>query len=238
MDEKKSNGPKESVTKPKTNVAESKVRSESTGKPSKGGSKMNQKKDTTKEVAAKNNGHSNGKREIRLSDMPVVKLTKKAFGELDGAGLVERMIDPANEAINRISRERALELLTTRIKAGKIKITGAALMDLTFKRVVVEGVDPEALKDVRGVATENAKVTLTQDEFNALTPEQTAAYVEQYTHKRSAANKYVPAYIGAGMPMTAEDVVWLTCGRVAIAGVTVETKGKKSEAVTDGVKFD
>jgi len=237
---------KKEDTKPKVTKVEAST--------DKGGSKMTKKEITPepeatnveeapvteKEEAVTNgNGKSNGARDIKLADMPVVKLTKKAFGELDGPGLVDKLIDPKNPAINRISRERAHEMLVTRIKAGKIKITNAAaLMDLTYKRVVVAGVTDGALKDVRGVSVEKAPVKLTAEEFAALKPAQIANYVGLYTHKRSAAGKYIPAYIRAGMPMTAENVVWLTCGRVAIAGVELpKAAGKKSAAVTDGVSF-
>lgn len=187
-------------------------------------------KETTK---AKNNG--NHKRVVKLADMPGIKLTKKAFGELSPTDLVAKMIDPTNPDINRIGRERAKAMLVDRIKEGRIKINEPAiLMHLTFNSVRVAGVTTNGF----GFSVKNAKVKLTKAEFKALTAEQIAAYVEQYSHKRRVADSIIPAYIAAGMPMSAEDVVYLTCGRVAVAGVTVTTASKKQPVPTTGVQFD
>jgi hypothetical protein len=186
-----------------------------------------------------NNGNgSYGKREVKLADMKTIELTQAAFGKLTPTGLVAKLINPKNPAINVISRERAKDMLVERITAGKVKLTAAALMDLTYKNVIVEGVAPEALKGVRGVAPENAKETLTQEQFGKLKPAKVAAYVEKFTHKRRVAGSIIPAYILAGMPMSAEDVVYITNSRVAVEGVVVKAaNGAKSEAIVEGVEF-
>lgn len=187
----------------------------------------------------KNDGKSNGAREIRLADMPKVKLTQAEFAKLDPKGIVDAMVDPKNPAINRIGRERAKAALIERIEAGKIKITPASLMDLTYKNVRVEGVAPAVEKKIRGV--KDAEVTLTTEEFSKVTPKQIVEWVGKYTHKRRVAGTIIPTYILAGMPVTAEDVVILTNGRVEIEGVanrsTGRGGGKKAEAVTEGVEF-
>jgi len=189
---------------------------------------------TTKTNAkTKNNG--NGSRAVKLADMKVIELTKEAFDALSPEDLVAKMIDPANPDINRISRERAKALLVKRIKEGKIKITDAKiLMHLTFNSVRVNGVETNGF----GFSEANAKVKLTKKAFGELTPVQIAAHVEKYTHKRRVADSIFPAYIKAGMPVTAEDVVYLTCGRVAIEGVTIQTASKKQPVPTTGVQFD
>jgi len=194
------------------------------------------KETTPKAVKAKKNGNNgNHKRVVKLADMPVIKLTKKAFGELSPADLVAKMIDQANPDINRISRERAKAMLVDRIKEGRIKVNKAEiLMHLTFNSVRVAG----AKTNGYGFSAENAKVKLTKKAFNELTAAEIAAYVEQYTHKRRVADRIFPAYIAAGMPMSAEDVVYLTCGRIAVAGVTVQTASKKQPVPTNGVQFD
>jgi hypothetical protein len=219
----------------------------------KGKVKVNVDKDTTEEVAAKateedaptteeevtmTNGNGNGsygKRAVKLADMPTIELTKAAFGKLTPEELVATLIDSDDPTINRISRERAKAELVERIKASRIKIGALAIADLTYKNVVVKGVElPTA---IRGVS--EPKVTLTEDEFGKLKPEDVAAHVEKYAHKRRVANVIIPDYILAGMPMTAEDVVSITNGRVAIKGVVVQKAGNaQAHAVTTGVQFD
>lgn len=186
-------------------------------------------------MAQSNGNGSYGKRQVKLANMPTVELTKAAFGKLDATALVATLIDPDNSAINRISRERGKALLLERIKAGRVKVNEVALADLTYKNVVVDGV--ELPKEVRGVS--KPKVTLTKAEFDKLTPTGVAAHVESYTHKRRIANVIIPDYILAGMPMSAEDVVSITNGRVAIKGVVVQKSGNApAHAITEGVQFD
>lgn len=186
-------------------------------------------------VSSSNGNGSYGKRSVKLADMPIINLTKAAFGKLDAAGLVATLIDAENPLINRISRERAKDELVERITAGRIKLNEVALADLTYKNVVVEGV--ELPKSIRG--NSEPKVTLTADAFNKLKADAVAAYVEKYTHKRRVANVIIPDYITAGMPMTAEDIVSITNGRVAIKGVVIQRAGNApAHAVTEGVKFD
>ncbi len=196
-------------------------------------------KDKGDSTMTKNNGNgSYGKREVKLTDMETIELTKAAFDKLTPVGLVAKLIDPKNPAINVISRERAKDLLTKRIAAGKVRLTAAALMDLTYKNIIVEGVGPEALKGVRGVAPENSKETLTKEQFGKLKPAKVAAYVDTFTHKRRIANAILPAYIKAGMPMSAEDVVYITNSRITIEGVVVKAaNGTKAEAIVEGVEF-
>lgn len=197
-------------------------------------SAKDEKEDTkvTKTNGSKSNGY--GKRVVKLADMEIIELTKAAFDKLTPAGLVAKMIDPKNPAINRISRERAHAMLIERIEAGRITVTSVILADLTYKNVVVEGVAIPA--KVRGVI--EPKITLTQEQFDKAEPKEIAAYVDKYTHKRRAADTIIPDYIVAGMPMTAVDVVSLTNGRVAVKGVEVPKAGNaKVHAVTEGIQF-
>lgn len=222
----------EATTKPEASV----VTEQATASPVTDDTVTNGKGDST--MTTTNGNGSYGKRDVKLADMKTTTLTKAAFSKLTPVGLVAKLIDPKNDAINRISRERAKDMLTKRIAAGKVKLTAAALMDLTYKNIRVEGVAPDALKGVRGVAPENSKETLTQEQFSKLKPAKVAAYVETFTHKRRIANAIFPAYIKAGMPMSAEDVVYVTNGRVAIEGVVVKTaNGTKAEAIVEGVEF-
>lgn len=195
-------------------------------------STKDEKEDTKVTKTNGNNGY--GKRIVKLADMEIIELTQAAFDKLTPAGLVAKMIDPKNPAINRISRERAHAMLIERIEAGRITVTGASLADLTYKNVVVAGVAIPAR--VRGVI--EPKVTLTEEQFGKLKAKEVAAYVDKFTHKRRVADAIIPDYITAGMPMTAVDVVSLTNGRVAVKGVEVPKAGNaKASAVTEGIKF-
>jgi len=218
-------GSSSSATTPKVD----KTKTEAT---TKGGSTV---AEATTPKVVKTNGNGNHSRTVKLADMKVINLTKKAFGELTPEQLVTKIIDPTDPNINRLSRERAKAMLVKRIEDGKIKITNAeVLMHLTFNSVRVEGVETNGF----GFKAENAKVRLTQEAFDKLTAKKIASYVELYTHKRRIADSIIPAYIKVGMPMTAEDVVYLTCGRINIAGVTVQTASKKQPVPTTGVQFD
>lgn len=214
-----------------------KTKTEATATTTTGGSTMTKTAATTTPKVDKTNGNGNGNhsRTVKLADMKVVNLTRKAFGDLTPEQLVTKIIDPTDPNVNRLSRERAKAMLVKRIEDGKIKITDAeVLMHLTFNSVRVDGVDTNGF----GFKAENAKVKLTQEEFSKLTPKQIASYVEQYSHKRRIADSIIPAYIKVGMPMSAEDIVYLTCGRINIAGVTVQTTSKKQPVPTTGVQFD
>lgn len=215
-----------------TNVSEEETASDKTQvEPS---STKDEKEDTkvTKTNGSSNNGY--GKRVVKLADMEVIELTQAAFDKLTPTGLVAKMIDPKNSAINRISRERAHAMLIKRIEAGRITVTSVSIADLTYKNVVVAGVAIPA--KVRGVI--EPKITLTEENFSKLTPKEVAAYVDKFTHKRRVADVILPDYIIAGMPMTAVDVVSLTNGRIAVKGVEVPKAGNaQSHAITEGIKF-
>ena len=192
-----------------------------------------------KEITMEN--HSNGKRKVILANMPKVRFTMDEFNKLDPKGIVDVLIDPKNPAINRIGRERAQKFLIDRISKENIKVTPAALMDLTYKNVRVNGIDSITEKKIRGV--KEPKVTLTTEEFQQLTPEKIVEWVGKYTHKRRIADSIIPSYIAAGMPVTAEDVVYLTNGRVEIEGITNPTyrggsgRGKKASVIVEGLAF-
>jgi hypothetical protein len=169
-----------------------------------------------------------GVSKMRLSEITPIAITTDEFTAKSPQELVDLMID-------RLSQERAKAELISRIREKRIKINEAStLMDWTYKNVTVEGVTAK----VRGV--KNAKVTLTADQFNSLTPEQKAAYVNQYAHKRRVAGDIMPQLIIKGMPITPRDLVWLTNERVTIEGVTIQNhnaNGKRNQALTDGVEF-
>lgn len=193
------------------------------------------KDEKEKTKVAKTNGNNGyGKRIVKLADMEIIELTQAAFDKLTPTGLVAKMIDPKNSAINRISRERAHAMLITRIEGGRITVTSVSIADLTYKNVVVDGV--AIPPKVRGVI--EPKVTLTEEQFGKLKAKEVAAYVDKFTHKRRVADIIIPDYIIAGMPMTAVDVVSLTNGRIAVKGVEVPKAGNaKSHAVTEGIQF-
>ncbi len=189
---------------------------------------------TEEEVTVIKGNGSYGKRKVKLADMEIVSFTQTAFSKLDPKGLVAALIDPDNPEINRISRERAKDELVKRIQTGRIILNPVALADVTYKNIVVKGV--KLPKTVRGVS--EPKEALTEDAFDKLTAEAIAAYVEKYTHKRRVANVIIPDYIIAGMPMSAEDVVSITNGRVAVKGVVVQRAGNApATAITEGVEF-
>jgi hypothetical protein len=175
-------------------------------------------------ITIKLNG--NGVSKMKLSEVTPIAITMDEFTAKSPQELVDLVSD-------RLSQERAKAELISRIREERIKINEpSTLMDWTYKNVTVEGVTAK----VRGV--KNAKITITLDQFNALTPEEKAAYVNQYAHKRRIAGDIMPQLIIKGMPITPRDLVWLTNERVTIEGVTIQNHyGKRNQALTDGVEF-
>ena len=167
-----------------------------------------------------------GVSKIKLSEITPINLTMDEFTAKSPQELADLVSD-------RLSQERAKAELITRIREERIKINEpSTLMDWTYRNVSVDGTKAK----VRGV--KNAKITLTLDQFNALTPEQKAAYVNQFAHKRRVAGDIMPQLIIKGMPITPRDLVWLTNERVTIEGITIQNHyGKRSQALTDGVEF-
>jgi len=167
-----------------------------------------------------------GSDKVKLSDLEPIALTQEEFKSKTSQELAS-LID------GRLSRERAKVELVGRIREGRIKIKEAStLMDWTYKGVSVDGVKAK----VRGI--KKPEVTLTQEQFDALSDAEKAGYIEQYTHKRRVAESILPELIRRGMPLSAKDVVYLTNGRIAIEGVVIEGRNnKKQVALTDGVEF-
>ena len=167
-----------------------------------------------------------GVSKMKLSEVTPIAITMDEFTAKSPQELADLVSD-------RLSQERAKAELITRIREERIKINEPpTLMDWTYRNVCVEGVKTK----VRGV--KNAKVTLTLDQFNALSPEEKAGYVNQYAHKRRVAGDIIPQLIIKGMPITPRDLVWLTNERVTIEGITIQNHyGKRSQALTDGVEF-
>ena len=200
-----------------------------------GGTKtMKEKKGTTvnpkpnAKVATPTTG---GKVTMKLQDLKPNKLSTEAFAALDAKGLYAEM---CTKPQNRISRERGKELLVERIGNGKINsITPEAMMDWTYKAVTVKDVTI----DSQGFTPETAKKTLTKAEFKALDAKGKAALIKEFTHKRRAADIIIPDLILKGMPLKGEDVVYLTCGRVEIEGITLAAKARQVHAITEGVEF-
>ncbi len=167
-----------------------------------------------------------GVSKMRLSEVTPINLTMDEFTAKSPQELADLVSD-------RLSQERAKAELISRIREERIRINEpSTLMDWTYKNVNVEGTKAK----VRGV--KNAKITITLDQFKALSPEQKAGYVNQFTHKRRIASDILPQLIIKGMPITPRDLVWLTNERVTIEGVTVQNHyGKRNQAITDGVEF-
>jgi len=163
---------------------------------------------------------------MKLSEIQPITLTLDEFKSKTAQEIASLMH-------NRISRERGKAELTARIRDGRIRITvPEVLADWSFKNVVVEGMNSK----IRGVKT--PKVTLTKEQFTDLTNPEKADFIEEYTHKRRIASDIIPQLIIKGMPVSPEDVVRLTCGRILIDGVVVERKGNgRQPAITNGVEF-
>jgi len=192
----------------------------------KGEGKMAKKAGTTKASTATISPRGNGG--VKLSDLKLISLSMEELEKKTAQELADLITVPDN----RLSRERSKQELVSRIASGRIKVgEPSTLMDWTFKNVQIEGVDAK----VRGV--KEAKVTLTQEQFNALSDAEKAAYVKQYTNKRRVAESILPELIRKGMPLSPEDVVYLTNGRIAIDGVVVQRQSRKQVALTDGVEF-
>ena len=191
-----------------------------------GGKKMAKKAETTKAKTTTITPGGNG--EVKLSDLKPISLSMEDFRSKSAQELTDLITVPDN----RLSRERSKQELVSRIASGRIKVgEPSTLMDWTFKNVQVEGVDT----DVRGV--KEAKVALTQEQFDALSDAEKATYIKQYTNKRRVAESILPELIRKGMPLSPEDVVYLTNGRIAIDGVVVERQSRRQVALTDGIEF-
>ena len=167
----------------------------------------------------------------KLSDMKPVELTREELDSKSPEELVDLMTKPAS----RISPERAKANLVKRIKDGRVNsLSAPIMMAYTYNSLRVTGVD-SLVKG--GYKPESAKVTMTKAEFDKLTPQDKADLIEKYSHKKRVSSDIYPALVGKGMPMTAENVVYVTHGRVAIEGVTVASTNVKRPVPTDGVQF-
>ena len=151
-------------------------------------------------------------------DMPVINYTKEAFGKLTSKTLID-VITP------RISNLIAKKELVKMIKNGDVVFTNPVdLSEWTYKAVVVVGTDLSKI-----VGKKIPEVTLTVDEFKALTNDQVAKYIEDHTTEKTAA-AYMFAIVEAGQILTAEQVVRITNSRITVEGVTVTKNSNKRTA--------
>lgn len=192
---------------------------------------MNDKKVDPKPEAKVAAPTTDGNGTMKLQELKPIELSAAKFKALDAKGLHAEM---CTKPQNRISRERGKELLVERIADGKINsITPEAMMDWTYKAVTIDGVTI----DGQGFTPATAKKTLTKAEFTKLDAKGKAALIKEFTHKRRASDVIIPELILKGLPLTGEDVVYLTCGRILIDGVTIAAKAKQVHAITEGIKF-
>lgn len=167
----------------------------------------------------------------KLSDMKPVKLTREEFDSKSPAEIVDLMTKPES----RISPERAKADLVKRVAEGRVNgLSAAIVMAYTYNSLRVEGVEPIV---TGGYKEENAKVRMTQEEFDKLSSAEKADLIKNYSHKNRVASDILPALIEKGMPTSAEDVVYLTHGRVMIEGVAVVNTSTRQPVPTDGVTF-
>lgn len=196
---------------------------------------MTEKNNTkvTPKTETKTDTSTGGKKAMKMQDLKPIKMTQEEFGKLDAAGLRAKL---CTEPQSRISRERGKAFLVERVEAGRINsITPEVMMNWTYKAVQIEGATVEG----QGFTPGRAKKKLTQTAFGKLDAAGKATLIKEFTHKKRAADVIIPDLVTAGMPLSAEDVVYLTCGRIEIEGVTVTAKSNKtSHAVTEGVKFE
>jgi hypothetical protein len=179
--------------------------------------------------AAKITKNKNGG--TKLTDMKPIKLTREEFDSKSPEELVALLTKPEN----RLSSERSKADLVKRIEEGRVNsLSAGIMMAYTFNSLRVKDVEP-LVKG--GFKPESAKVKMTQAEFDKLTPKGKADLIEKYSHKKRVASAIYPELVAKGMPMTAEDVVYVTNGRVAIEGVTVASVNVKQPVPTDGVQF-
>jgi len=188
------------------------------------------KNGTKKNTVAKNPKGNGGSKTTKLADLKVIKLTQEELAAKSAEELADIMTVP----VNRISRERGKKLLVKRIAGGKLNsITPEAMMNWTYRKVRVEGVEVKG----QGFTPEKAAVNMTTDEYAGLDAARKASLIEAHTHKRRAAEVILPALIRKGLPLSPEDVVYLTCSRVEVEGVTVATQQRASSAIVEGVTF-
>lgn len=189
------------------------------------GEEMNNGTQTIVANGINGNGYSNGNG-YRLSEIRPVDLTLEEFSNLKPEKLMEMVVP-------RLSRIRTKAELVSRIKSGRIKIgQPSTLMNWTFKNVMVKGVN------ISSRGTKDTKVELSKEEFDTLTDDRKAELIEKYTRERRASEEIFPALLRMGLKLTAYDVVYLTCGRVAIEGIVIEGNTKKQVALVDGVEFE
>lgn len=167
----------------------------------------------------------------KLSDMKPVTLTREEFDSKSPAEIVDLMTKPES----RISPERAKADLVKRVAEGRVNsLSAAIMMAYTYNSLRVEGVKPIV---TGGYKEENAKVRMTQEDFDKLSSAEKADLIKNYSHKNRVASDILPALIVKGMPLSPEDAVYLTHGRVMIEGVTVVNTSTRQPVPTDGVTF-
>jgi len=165
------------------------------------------------------------KREIQ-----VVNLSKAEAEAISTEDLLKAMTP-------RISERRALKVLADVLKDGTVTVEEPeTLADWTYKAVVVKGVD---MSEVTG--SKEPKVTLTKANFESLTGEQMAKYIEEHTTEKRA-SLIMLALIGFGLPLTPVQIVDLSNRRITVEGVelpkTTTSRKRDSVVLVKGVNVN
>ena len=158
----------------------------------------------------------------KKKDLTVLNFTAIEYNLLDPKEFVE-------ELAPRVSDGHALDVLIDLVQAGTIVIGDPeVLMNWTYKAVVVEGLDPKVVKEISGKKT--PVVTMSLAEFEALSPKHMGNFFRWYTTPSRAAKILLEIIKTQGYLPSAEKVVQLTNGRVAVAGVERPKQNKKAPA--------
>ena len=147
-----------------------------------------------------------------------VSFTKATAAELTPEEIFETMKD-------RISQERAREVIPSMVASGRIKFTGVpgaqTCMNWSYKRIFVDGVTYD------GLGKKIPEVSLTLKEFEALTPEQLGQhFVERISVEKAKQVMQAllePSENGkAIVKLSPEEMVRLSYNRVEVEGIAPE----------------
>lgn len=144
-------------------------------------------------------------------DLATIKLSQDQAEKYSVAQIAEDLVP-------RLSNRRCMAFLVRQVADGDIKVPANLIGLWTYKAVEVTGVENGK---VAGKKTPDKKIT--EAEYAKLSAKKVADLLKEHTTEKRAAY-VVEALLKAGkIKPTAHDLVYLSNGRVAVAGIKIES---------------
>jgi len=147
-------------------------------------------------------------------DLATINLTQDEAKKFSAKRIEEDLVP-------RLSNRRSKFFLVDQIESGAIQVPAALVGPWTYKTVAVKGVEVDKMPGRKEPVR-----TITKDAFAKMDAKAVAKLIEKHTTEKRAAYVVQALLTGGVVKPTARDLVYLSNGRIAVHGITIESTRK------------